>query len=63
MTEATAETDGLIKQDKRGRMRVAEFEHSAMTGRQFAALAGIKATTFSNLGRAWTAWRASGAGR
>jgi transposase-like protein len=62
MTEATAETDGLIKQDKRGRMRVtrerrqmlvAEFEHSAMTGRQFAALAGIKATTFSNWVRRW----------
>jgi hypothetical protein len=59
MTEATAETDGLIKQDKRGRMRVAEFEHSAMTGRQFAALAGIKATTFSNWVRKWRKPRAA----
>jgi transposase-like protein len=57
MTEATAVTDGLIKQDKQGRMRVtrerrqmlvAEFEGSAMTGRQFATLAGIKPTTFGN---------------
>jgi len=55
MTEATAEADGLIKQDQRGRMRVtrerrqmlvAEFESSSMTGRQFAMLAGIKPTTF-----------------
>jgi transposase-like protein len=62
MSEATAGTDGLIKQDQRGRMRVtrerqqmlvAEFEHSAMTGRQFAALAGIKTTTFSNWVRKW----------
>jgi transposase-like protein len=68
MTEATAETDGLIKQDKRGRMRVtrerrqmlvAEFAHSAMTGRQFAALAGIKATTFSNWVRKWRKPRAA----
>jgi hypothetical protein len=57
MTEATAVADGLIKQDQRGRMRVtrerrkmlvAEFENSAMTGHQFATLAGIKPTTFSN---------------
>jgi transposase-like protein len=68
MTEATAETDGLIKQDRRGRMRVtrerrqmlvAEFAHSAMTGRQFAALAGIKATTFSNWVRKWRKPRAA----
>jgi len=62
MTEATAVADGLIKQDQRGRMRVtrerrkmlvAEFESSAMTGRQFATLAGIKPTTFSNWVRKW----------
>jgi transposase-like protein len=62
MSESTAAADGLIKQDQRGRMRVtrerrqmlvAEFERSAMTGRQFAALAGIKATTFSNWVRQW----------
>jgi hypothetical protein len=62
MTEATTNADGLIKQDQRGRMRVtrerrqmlvAEFEGSAMTGRQFAALAGIKTTTFSNSVRKW----------
>ena len=62
MTEVTAVADGLIKQDQRGRMRVtrerrkilvAEFENSAMTGRQFATLAGIKPTTFSNWVRKW----------
>jgi transposase-like protein len=64
MTEATAVKDGLIKQDQRGRMRVtrerrqmlvSEFEGSAMTGRQFATLAGIKPTTFSNWVRKWRA--------
>ena len=34
-------------------MLVAEFENSAMTGRQFATLAGIKPTTFSNWVRKW----------
>jgi transposase-like protein len=62
MTEATAVKDGLIKRDQRGRMRVtrerrqmlvAEFEGSAMTGRQFATLAGIKPTTFSNWVSKW----------
>jgi transposase-like protein len=67
MTEATAGADGLIKQDQRGRMRVtrerrqmlvAEFEGSAMTGRQFATLAGIKTTAFSNWVRKWRKPRA-----
>jgi transposase-like protein len=62
MTEATTNADGVIKQDQRGRMRVtrerrqmlvAEFEGSAMTVRLFAALAGIKTTTFSNWVRQW----------
>jgi transposase-like protein len=68
MTEATAVKDGLIKQDQRGRMRVtrerrqmlvAEFEGSAMTGRQFATLAGIKPTTISNWVRKWRTPRAA----
>ena len=57
MTHSTGTDDGIIKQDTRGRMRVteqrreallAEFERSAMTGRKFAAWAGIKYSTFSN---------------
>ena len=68
MTEARAGADGLIKQDQRGRMRVTrerrqmlvgEFERSAMTGRQFATLAGIKPTTFSNWVRKWRKPRAA----
>ena len=61
MTHSTGTADGIIKQDTRGRMRVtgerreallAEFERSAMTGRKFAAWAGIKYSTFSNWLRA-----------
>ena len=49
--------DGIIKQDSRGRMRttrerretlLAEYDRSAMTGRKFAQLAGIKYQTFAN---------------
>jgi len=49
--------DGIIKQDSRGRMRttrerrealLGEYNRSAMTGRKFAAWAGIKYTTFAN---------------
>lgn len=57
MTRSDEMADGIIKQDKRGRMRVTrqrreellvEFDRSAMTGRQFAAWAGIKHSTFAN---------------
>jgi len=57
MTRSDEVVDGIIKQDKRGRMRVTrqrreelliEFDRSAMTGRQFAAWAGIKHSTFAN---------------
>ena len=50
----------ILKQDERGRMRVTrerweallgEFDRSAMTGRQFAAWAGIEHSTFANLQR------------
>jgi hypothetical protein len=56
----------IIKQDERGRMRVTrerreallvEFDRSAMTGRQFAAWAGIKHSTFAN----WQRLRRKGA--
>jgi transposase-like protein len=62
MTCTNGMAEGIIKQDTRGRMRVTperrralleEFERSAMTGRKFAAWAGIKYTTFSNWLRAW----------
>ena len=61
MTHSTGTADGIIKQDTRGRRRVtlerreallAEFDRSAMTGRKFAAWAGIKYSTFSNWQRA-----------
>jgi hypothetical protein len=61
MTHSTGTVDGIIKQDTRGRMRVtgerreallAEFDRSAMTGRKFAAWAGIRYSTFSNWLRA-----------
>ena len=57
MTCTTGMADGIIKQDARGRMRtslerrtalLAEFDRSAMTGRKFAAWAGIKYSTFAN---------------
>ena len=57
MTRPDEMADGIIKQDKRGRMRVTrqrreellrEFDRSAMTGRQFAAWANIRHSTFAN---------------
>src|ERR1700722_15641595 len=57
MTCTTETVDGIIKQDSRGRLRttperrqalLAEFDQTAMTGRKFAAWAGIKYSTFSN---------------
>lgn len=57
MTRSDGMADGIIKQDKRGRMRVTRqrreellsaFDRSAMTGRQFAVWAGIKHSTFAN---------------
>lgn len=38
---------------ERRRALLEEFDRSAMTGRKFAAWAGIKYTTFSNWRRAW----------
>ena len=57
MTCTTETVEGIIKQDSRGRLRttperrqalLAEFDQSSMTGRKFAAWAGIKYSTFSN---------------
>jgi hypothetical protein len=57
MTRPNEVAEEIIKQDQRGRMRVTrqrreallvEFDRSAMTGRQFAAWAGIKHSTFAN---------------
>ncbi len=57
MTCTTETVDGIIKQDSRRRLRttperrqalLAEFDQSAMTGRKFAAWAGIKYSTFAN---------------
>lgn len=57
MTDTIGMADGIIKQDTRGRMKTSperrralleEFDRSAMTGRKFAAWAGIKYTTFAN---------------
>lgn len=57
MTTTTGLEDGIIKTDTRGRLRVtrerreallAEFDRSAMSGRKFAACAGINYTTLAN---------------
>ena len=57
MTTTPGGTDGIIKMDTRGRLRVtrerreellAEFDRSAMSGRKFAEWAGINYTTLAN---------------
>jgi hypothetical protein len=61
MSEALVKAEGIIKADTHGRLRMtaerrefllAEFERSAMTGRKFAAWAGISYSTFGNWWRA-----------
>jgi hypothetical protein len=61
MTSTTVGAE-ILKQDKRGRVRVSaerrealleEFEKSAMSGAKFARLAGVKYATFAN----WVARR------
>ena len=61
MTQALVTTEKIIKADTRGRLRttaerreflLGEFERSAMTGRKFAAWAGIRYSTFGNWLRA-----------
>lgn len=68
MTEPNGLVDGIIKKDSRGRLRItverreallAEFDQSAMSGRQFAAWAGIKHSTFTN----WLVVRRKGQGQ
>jgi hypothetical protein len=58
MTTTNGLTDGIIKQDSRGRLRttperrealLAEFDRSGMSGQKFAAWAGIKYST-------WASW-------
>jgi len=66
MTDTIGTVDGIIKRDTHGRMktnperrraRLEEFDRSAMTGRKFAAWAGIKYTTFASWrSRGWTPW-------
>jgi transposase len=68
MTTTNGLTDGIIKQDSRGRLRttperrealLVEFDRSGMSGQKFSAWAGIKYSTWAN----WVQQRRKAQGR